>query len=291
MSVDHPAADLADETLQHLQGRQILSLAAMSPSGAPHAATFVYVNDGLTIYFASQPDSRTAHYIRQNPSVAFTIDGYFADWTTVNRIQAAGECLSVTDSAEVARVAELFQQKFPTRAQPAPGSRAIFRITPTEVYFIKGNSGADDGEDLTSYRPNLVHSVFDDRPVTALGHIEAKLESMHVETGEVIVHQGGPADRFFVVVDGAVEISHESSGSTRSLTVLRGGEFFGEIAILRNTPRTATATALLPTTLLTMDRQTFRNLVGQALGASEDFGTIIRERLQRSQSAQNSENQ
>jgi CRP-like cAMP-binding protein len=103
---------------------------------------------------------------------------------------------------------------------------------------------------------------------------------VQVGAGQVIVRQGAPADKFFIIVDGSVEVVHEDG--ERTLTVLRGGEFFGEIAILRDSPRTATVRALTPTSLLAMDRDTFRGLVAQALGTTQDFGAVIQERLDRS---------
>jgi ATP-binding cassette, subfamily B, bacterial len=118
--------------------------------------------------------------------------------------------------------------------------------------------------------------------VSAIENVEARLESTHVAAGQIVVRQGAPADKFFIVVDGELEVVHEEGDQTRSLNVLRAGEFFGEIAILRDTPRTATVRALVPTTLLSMDRETFRGLVAQALGTTHDFGAVIQQRLDRS---------
>ena len=63
------------------------------------------------------------------------------------------------------------------------------------------------------------------------------------------------------------------------LASLKQGQFFGEMAILRDSPRTATVRAITPTTLLTMDRDVFRNLVAQSLATTEDFDRVIRQRL------------
>ena len=93
-----------------------------------------------------------------------------------------------------------------------------------------------------------------------------------------------PADKFFIIVDGEVEVLHEGD-QPRQLATLRSGEFFGEIAILRDTPRTATVRAVRPTTLLAMDRDTFKGLLAQALGTTYDFGAVIQERLDRSREA------
>ena len=66
------------------------------------------------------------------------------------------------------------------------------------------------------------------------------------------------------------------------MSVLGSGEFFGEIGLLRDLPRTATVRAVEPTTLLAMDRETFRGLVAQALGTTRDFSEVVEARLNHS---------
>jgi CRP-like cAMP-binding protein len=59
------------------------------------------------------------------------------------------------------------------------------------------------------------------------------------------------------------------------------GSFLGEVSIMRDMPRLATVRATKPTTLLAIDRDTFRGLVAQSLGTTEDFDRVIQERLER----------
>jgi hypothetical protein len=74
-----------------------------------------------------------------------------------------------------------------------------------------------------------------------------------VEPGEVVVHQGEPGQEFFVVADGELVVSVEG----REVRRLRGGDAFGEVALLRHVPRTATVVAISPSVLLTLDRDAF----------------------------------
>src|SRR5262249_34570825 len=104
--------------------------------------------------------------------------------------------------------------------------------------------------------------------------------TLQVEDGEVIVAQGDPADRFFIIVDGEVEVVHEENGDSRTLARLTAGQFFGEMAILRDTPRMATVRALGPATLFAMERDAFRDLVAQSLGTTQDFDQVIQQRMQ-----------
>ena len=68
-------------------------------------------------------------------------------------------------------------------------------------------------------------------------------------------------------------------GADERLATLTAGQFFGEMAILRDTPRMATVRALEPTTLFAMDRDTFRGLVAQSMGTTRDFDQVIQQRL------------
>jgi MFS family permease len=71
--------------------------------------------------------------------------------------------------------------------------------------------------------------------------------------GEVIIRQGDPGDLFYVIEAGTVDIHIDGQ-----LVASRGvGEFFGEIALLRDIPRTATVVAATPVTLLALERGEF----------------------------------
>ena len=74
-----------------------------------------------------------------------------------------------------------------------------------------------------------------------------------VEPGEVVVHEGEPGQEFFVVADGELVVSVEG----REVRRLRSGDAFGEVALLRPLPRTATVVATSPSVLLTLDRDAF----------------------------------
>src|SRR5581483_9220633 len=130
-----------------------------------------------------------------------------------------------------------------------------------------------------SYRRDLVYSVFHDLPREELATVAAKLRTMKVAAGEVVVRQGAPADKFFIIVDGEVEVLREDNGVERELAHLSAGQFFGEMAILRDMPRTATVRAVAPTTLFAMERDAFRGLVAGSIGTTRDFDQVIQERL------------
>ena len=75
--------------------------------------------------------------------------------------------------------------------------------------------------------------------------------------GQVLTREGAPGSEFFVIVDGAVEI--DVHGQT--VRTMESGDFLGEIALVDDGPRTATATTTTPTKLLVLGRREFRSLM------------------------------
>src|SRR5678815_5611805 len=85
----------------------------------------------------------------------------------------------------------------------------------------------------------------------------SEARSRHVPAGAVIFRQGDAGDDMFVISHGRVSLSIGVAGHEREITVLGPGDFFGELSLLANLRRTATAVATADTTLLTVRRETF----------------------------------
>ena len=143
----------------------------------------------------------------------------------------------------------------------------------------KKNHDWEAQETPTAFRRTVIYDVFHELPEEEAESLAGKLGHVEVRTGDVLVRQGAPADKFFIIVDGEVDVIREDGGVERVVATLGAGQFFGELAILRDAPRSASVRATAPTTLLTMDRHTFRGLVAQSLGTTQDFDRIVRERL------------
>ena len=102
------------------------------------------------------------------------------------------------------------------------------------------------------------------------------MSRVEVGAGEMLVRAGGPADKFFIVVDGEVEMLQ---GEDQIVATLGPGQFFGEMAIMLDRPRTASVRATTPTTLLSLERDEFRDLMAQSLGVTGGFDEVIQGRL------------
>lgn len=110
----------------------------------------------------------------------------------------------------------------------------------------------------------LLHEV-DDAILAELA--SDRLVSETVPAGRAIVVEGDSGDKFYLVARGAVAITQkQTDGTERRLAVLQDGDYFGEIALLRNVPRTASVSSLRPTTLLSLQRDHFDRLLARAPG-------------------------
>jgi uncharacterized protein YhbP (UPF0306 family) len=278
---DGHISGLSDDTVNYLTAHRILTLATASGWGSPHAAMFCYVNDEVTFYVWTHPDNVTTRNIDNNPAVSLTIGEYLPDWRSARGVQATGNAAVVLDPAEIRHVHRLFEEKFPGLLPDQLRNLMFLRIRPAELAFVSNEAEGSDGDrgHATDFHRNLVHSVFGALPVRQADAIAGSLGRATLPAGTTIVRQGGPAEKFFIIVDGMVDVVREDGGSERVVATLGPGQFFGEVAILREMPRTATVRAATPVSVLTMDANTFRSLIAQSLGITRDFDEIIRARM------------
>jgi CRP-like cAMP-binding protein len=117
--------------------------------------------------------------------------------------------------------------------------------------------------------------LFRDLSPAELDLLLARLSVISAADGEIIIRQGEPGERFYVVRSGAVRI--ERGG--QELARLGPGEAFGEIALLLDVPRTATVIALEPTVLVALEAHDFRDVLATYLGRSNELERLSHLRL------------
>lgn len=110
------------------------------------------------------------------------------------------------------------------------------------------------------------------------------------ESGRDVVKQGEPGDKFYIIAKGKVEVTTPGlHGETLRLALLADGDYFGEIALLEDTPRMATVRTLTPSVFLTLDRAKFKSLIGGSPALRAGFEQAVRERRNANHANENGE--
>jgi CRP/FNR family transcriptional regulator, cyclic AMP receptor protein len=100
-------------------------------------------------------------------------------------------------------------------------------------------------------------------------------EDMEVEEGKALTREGAAGSEFFVIVDGEVAVTKDGT----EIRTMGDGDFFGEISLLEDRPRTATVTAKTPLRFFVLTRQNFRALLDKQPEIEEKVTTALEERL------------
>ena len=153
--------------------------------------------------------------------------------------------------------------------------------------------GRDDFLQLTEKIPALKHhlelmarhralhgflyefSNFGRLPVAALRSLVEKLSPMQVAKGTSIIRQGDPPGAMYILEKGKARAFHSDNGSQQNLAFYREGDFFGELSILANSPRSASVEAFSDCRLLALEPEAVHELKG----SYPEFGRLMEERL------------
>lgn len=133
------------------------------------------------------------------------------------------------------------------------------------------------GTDVPAQRLERLRALpmFSPLPAQTLERLASRMHAVRATAGEDVFRQGDPGDRFYVVDSGRVAVAVDG----RPLTELGEGECFGEIALLRDVPRTATVTAAAGTELFALEREDFIGAVTGHPESARAADTVVAERL------------
>ncbi len=101
--------------------------------------------------------------------------------------------------------------------------------------------------------------LFDELSRGELSAVESILHRREYDPGEILFRQGNPGVGMYIIQEGTIEIVYEPTDDT--LATLSNGDFFGELALLNETPRSATAVARTESVLYGLFRPDLLGLV------------------------------
>src|SRR5215469_7408040 len=261
--------EIPPEVLGYLDLHHIITLGTASFTGMPHAATIAYVSDPSGVYFAMPENELTLKNIAANKWASFTIDDYTPDFRKVRELRGVGRC-GTTDPLETQRAEGIFATKL--SEMPKESLVNMHLIRPLELHFVDFEYSAGVAVPMESSK---VYASTDSAAVPA--PFSTQLQHLVLEPGEVIVRQGERSERFFIIVDGEVEVRREGHGQDVIVTRHGPGQLFGEAGALTGAPQSATFIASTRATVLAVDRSAFQSVVTQSAGA--DLKQRVREAL------------
>jgi HEAT repeat protein len=111
--------------------------------------------------------------------------------------------------------------------------------------------------------------------------ITTHLTERDVEPGEVIFHEDDTSHELYLIVSGQVNILRQRNGGEQLLNSLKAGDFFGDMAIFENRPRSATVVAMAPGVLLVLSPEHFRQVILQEPAISFEIFRELSARIRR----------
>lgn len=117
--------------------------------------------------------------------------------------------------------------------------------------------------------------MFSPLPAPVIEPLASSLVAMEHGPGVTIIREGDVGDRFYIIADGEVTVSVNGSQTG----VLTAGDSFGEIALLRNVPRTASVVSRTPVRLYALGRERFLAAVTGHPATAQAADDVVRRRL------------
>lgn len=149
--------------------------------------------------------------------------------------------------------------------EPVLIASGVLVVSGGVVSILLIGSGADRGlsaEAVSTAARVATLPIFAGVPESRLAAAFARAAEQEVAAGTVLIRQGDPADRFFVILDGTFDVDQAAEDATvRRLRTMGPDEVFGELGLLTGAPRSATVVAATAGRLLAMDAADFLELV------------------------------
>lgn len=140
------------------------------------------------------------------------------------------------------------------------------RLRAIDASFVQRDAEVDVLSGVSMFRP---------LPLPAIDCLAIQVRQSRVAAGEVVFHQGDDGDRFYIIDDGQAEVI----GDGRLIRTMGPGDSFGEIALLRDTVRTATVRARTALELHTLEGRYFVPAVSGYRSSAREADSVADDRL------------
>lgn len=111
--------------------------------------------------------------------------------------------------------------------------------------------------------------------VAAQRELRGRIEVREVKAGDIVVQQGQPADRFYVISSGDCDVIRDGAAGRETLARLGPGRYFGETGLFSGVPRTASVVAATDVRLLALGRAHFRAAMADAAPDADALAALM----------------
>ena len=160
------------------------------------------------------------------------------------------------------------------RYNQAKASRYFNRKTTTLVYFLTGVIR------FLPARSNIIEflkksPLFSPLSANTLADVADRMELEHHAAGSVILRQGDPGDKLYVIRSGKAEVEVTERGATRHIAALKEGDYFGEAALVSGEPRNATVRAVGDAELYTLGKEDFDHVIDSSPPFRDELRRVL----------------
>jgi len=120
--------------------------------------------------------------------------------------------------------------------------------------------------------------LFAGMPMETLEALITELQLVSLAVGEVVFREGDPGDALFIISEGEIALSSEGPPRVE-MSRIGPGAFFGEVSLVTEGPRTATAAAIAPSELIKIDRRAMSSVIGEHPDVLRVVLRFVRDRL------------
>jgi len=125
--------------------------------------------------------------------------------------------------------------------------------------------------------------LFENLSEADLDLLLAQVETVEIHTGEILIEEGTPGDAAYIILDGEFEVTKKSDVQNIVIAVREAGEVFGEMALLDQSPRTATIRAMRNGRVLRIRGETFQQMLAHSSSAALSILQTVSSRLRQNE--------
>ena len=166
--------------------------------------------------------------------------------------------IGITAQQSGARTSQILKTTMAILAREEKGGRPML-LTIEKVIILKGVN------------------IFAETPEEFLAEIAFRLTEVEVDPGEVIIQQGEAANCMYIIVEGEIKVHN----GDQTIATMTDRDFFGELALLDDEPRSATITAIVNTHLLRLSREDFHEIIHDYPEIARGIMRVLSARLRR----------